>query len=85
MPETNGKIAAFINGNTLGLPYPAQHFLGTIGFRGGIATAFELGQGLTLVVGEVGVTGLVYCIPVMRQAAAVLFMRPDRVMSSDIP
>ena len=23
-----------------------------------------------------------YCIPVMRQAAAVLFMRPDRVMSS---
>jgi len=26
-----------------------------------------------------------YCIPVMRQAAAVLFMRPGRVMSSDIP
>ena len=29
--------------------------------------------------------GGVYCIRVMRQAAAVLFMRPDRVMSSDIP
>jgi hypothetical protein len=26
-----------------------------------------------------------YCTTVMRQAAAVLFMRPDRVMSSDIP
>jgi hypothetical protein len=27
----------------------------------------------------------VYCIPVMRQAAAMLFMRPDRVVSSDFP
>jgi putative transposase len=28
---------------------------------------------------------MMYCTTVMRQAAAVLFMRPDRVMSSDIP
>jgi putative flippase GtrA len=28
---------------------------------------------------------LVYCIPVMRQAAAELFMRPDRMVSFDFP
>jgi hypothetical protein len=32
-----------------------------------------------------GVRYSLYCIPVMRQAAAMLFMRPDCMVSSDFP
>ena len=41
-----------------GVADPAQHFLGAVGRGGGEAAGLELGQGVTLVVGESAIAGL---------------------------
>ena len=41
-----------------GVADPAQHFLGAVGRGGGEAAGLELGEGVTLVVGESAIAGL---------------------------